>query len=215
MSKHLAPSGSLRRPHKPRERKKRFLIFCEGRETEPSYLSGLIKFLRSPLIEIEIGDQQGDPKGLVELAKARRNEARKSAKHAKDDSLLFDEVWCVFDVDEHTRLLDAIQQARALSIKLAISNPCFELWLLIHFQDQWAYIERGQARSAVKKCMPGYDKTVDYSLIAGRGAAALDRAEKMEARGVSAGEKHVNPSSGMWHLVTDLCEDAKFATKGL
>ena len=41
-----------------------------------------------------------------------------------------------FDVDEHPGISDAKQMARASGIKLAISNPCFELWLLLHFREQ-------------------------------------------------------------------------------
>jgi hypothetical protein len=204
----MAPSGPVKRPYRPKERKKRFLLYCEGLETEPSYFRGLMRFLRSTLVEIEIGEGQRDPKGLVELAKARREDARRAAKKEKDVSLLYDEVWCVFDVDRHTRLPDAIQQAAALSIDLAISNPCFELWLLIHFQEQWAYIDCDRAQSAVRKYMSGYEKVVDYSLISGRGAAAINRAVTMERRAMDAGDKIGNPTTAMWRLVSELCKHA-------
>ncbi len=172
-------------------------------------------FLRSQLIDIEIGEEQKDPKGLVELAKAQRDHARRAAKREKDDSLLYDEVWCVFDVDRHTRLPDAIQQASAVSIDLAISNPCFELWLLIHFRDQWAYIDGDHAQSAVREYMPGYDKTVDYSQIAGKGAAAIGRAAVMERRAIEGGNKIGNPTTAMWRLVSELCKHANFSTDDL
>lgn len=205
MRKGMQPSGPVKRPYRPRERKRRFLLYCEGRETEPSYFKGLMNFLRSSLIEIEIGEQQKDPKGLVELAKAHREEARRAARREKDESLLYDEVWCVFDVDEHARLNDAIQQASALSIDLAISNPRFELWLLIHFRDQWAYIEGANVQSAVRKLIPGYDKRVDYSLISGKGAAAIKRAATMERRAKENGDSDGNPTTGVWRLVSELC----------
>ena len=211
----MAPSGPVKRPYRPKERKKRFLLYCEGIETEPSYFRGLMHFLRSSLVEIEIGEEQKDPKGLVELAKARRDDARRVAKKEKDISLLYDEVWCVFDVDRHTRLPDAIQQATALSIDLAISNPCFELWLLIHFQDQWAYIGGDHAHSAVRKHMPGYEKTVDYSLISGKGAAAIGRAVVMERRAKDAGDRIGNPTTAMWRLVSELCKHASFSASNL
>jgi hypothetical protein len=50
-----------------------------------------------------------------------------------------DEVWCVFDVDEHPKLAEARDQANANGIQLAVSNPCFELWLLLHFQEHRAH----------------------------------------------------------------------------
>lgn len=41
----------------------------------------------------------------------------------------------------HPGLTDAIEQARQNGIWLAISNPCFELWLVLHFQDQSAWLD--------------------------------------------------------------------------
>lgn len=160
-------------------------------------------------MEIKIGDRRGDPKGLVELAKAERDKAAVSARRERDDSLLYDEVWCVFDVDQHTRLREAIQQADACEIKLAVSNPCFELWILIHFRDQWAYVSGGEAQSAVRGHIRGYGKTVDFSLLAGKGTAAIQRAQKMDVRADQNGDKVGNPSTGVWRLVSELCQHAK------
>jgi RloB-like protein len=93
--KDLAPSRAKKRPYNRKERRKRFLLFCEGEVTEPDYFKDLARFLRSSLIEVEIADEQRkDPKKLVELAKARRDLAKRQASRAKDDSLLYDEVWC-------------------------------------------------------------------------------------------------------------------------
>ncbi len=35
----------------------------------------------------------------------------------------------------HPKLLDAVELAQARNIRLAISNPCFELWLILHHRD--------------------------------------------------------------------------------
>jgi RloB-like protein len=211
----MAPSGPVRRPYRPKERKRRFLIYCEGEKTEPSYFDGLARFLRSPLIHIEIGEQQADPKGLVELAIAHREQAKKAARKQADDNLLFNEVWCVFDVDQHARLPDAIQKAAASSIDLAVSNPCFELWLLIHFREQWAYITGSAAQSAVRRFIRGYGKIVDYSLLVGKGDVAISRAQKLALRAEEADDKIGNPSTGVWRLVSELCRHARFPTEKL
>jgi hypothetical protein len=211
----MARSGPVRRPYRPRERKKRFLLCCEGEETEPTYFRGLRHFLRSQLIDLEIPRQQGDPKGLVELAKAKRDEAERIAKAEGDDSLLYDEVWCVFDVDTHARLRPAIQQAIANSISLAVSNPCFELWLLVHFKKQWGYITCADATSGVKDYISRYDKKVDYSWLVGKGAAALSRAEAMERNARRNRNKLANPTTGVWRLVAELCKHANFPSSDL
>lgn len=211
----MARSGPVKRPYRPKERKRRFLLYCEGEKTEPSYFDGLVRFLRSSLIQIVIGDKQADPKGLVELAMAHRERARKAASRQRDDSLLFNEVWCVFDVDQHTRLPGAIQKAAAASIDLAISNPCFELWILIHFREQWAFITGADAQAAVRRFIRGYGKTVDYSRLEGKGDVAISRAQKMALRAEEAGDKIGNPSTGVWRLVSTLCRHAGFPVENL
>lgn len=215
MRKGLVPHGPVKRPYRPKERKRRFLLYCEGEKTEPSYFGGVVRYLRSPLIQLEIGDRRADPRGLVDLAIAHRAQARTDARRQRDDSLLFDEVWCIFDVDQHTRLPDAVQKAFAASIDLAVSNPCFELWLLIHFREQWAFITGAAAQSAVRQFMPGYSKTVDYSLLVGKGELAISRAQKMALRAEEAGDKIGNPSTGVWRLVSELCQHAGFPLQEL
>ena len=34
-----------------------------------------------------------------------------------------------------------VASAGANGIRLAISNPCFELWLILHFQDHTAWLD--------------------------------------------------------------------------
>lgn len=81
---------------------------------------------------------------LVRQAIDDRTEDLKDA--AKDRGKEYDEYWCVFDVDEHPKLLDAIALAAANGIKVALSSPCLELWFLIHFVDQFGHIERDAAQ---------------------------------------------------------------------
>jgi hypothetical protein len=71
-------------------------------------------------------------------------------------------VWCVFDCDEHARLKPAIDQATALELSLAVSNPCFDLWFLLHFQDQRAAMIPKKAWDAVRVHAPRYVKHMDF-----------------------------------------------------
>ncbi len=124
-----------RRPH--RQPKPRFLIVCEGIVTEPRYFKD-VRHIERSLIDLQI-EPGGTPKTLVERAVERKREADGNARKLKDDNQKYDEVWCVFDIDEHPLIPEAKDQASANGIELAISNPCFELWALLHFQDQRAY----------------------------------------------------------------------------
>jgi RloB-like protein len=70
-----------------------------------------------------------------------------------------DELWAVFDVDhqatgQHLRdFTEAVQVARTRGIRLAGSNPCFELWLLLHLTENVTGIPSSvEDRDAARAC---------------------------------------------------------------
>jgi|ERR1022692_2479531 hypothetical protein len=83
---------------------------------------------------------------------------------AIDEEAEIDEFWCVFDVEwprNHPGLHEAIEQAQQNRIQLAVSNPCFELWLILHFQDQGAWLDNNGARRLRRKLDGSNDKGID------------------------------------------------------
>jgi hypothetical protein len=182
----------------------RILIVCEGTATEPTYLAALIREFRATSAEVVIDDKGGVPKTLVERAVTEKRSAEAASRREKDPYLRYEEVWCVYDVDEHPNLNDARQQADANGIRLAISNPSFELWLLLHFQEQQAYIERAAAHRCCSTHMPGYVKRAEFRRLAPHVQLAEQRALALEARNESAGQPGANPSTGVVHLSTRL-----------
>lgn len=114
---------------------RRILIVCEGAKTEPNYFAAVKKNLRSSTLAIEIcGEECGsDPVSVVGFAKQRRAEAKRGAKKSLEAA--FDEVWCVIDVDQHPNLNQAIGEALGAGLRVALSNPCFEYWLLLHHRN--------------------------------------------------------------------------------
>lgn len=194
---------SLRRRRPSREPKPRFLLVCEGTRTEPSYLNGMRHLWRS-LIELEISPG-GTPKTLVERAVNLKREAEREAK--KDTNAQYDEVWCVFDIDEHPFVREAKQQAEANDIKVAISNPCFELWILLHFQDQRAYIERDCVQHLCHRHLPKYEKkTVPCERLLPLYDDAVDRARKLDDWQIEQGRAEGNPSTGVYRLMKRIAE---------
>jgi hypothetical protein len=178
----------------------RILLICEGAVTEPGYFNALRTELRNPLVEIEIEGRGEGPKSLVERAVLRKKESDRSARKEGKDSQVYDEIWCVFDVDEHAKLADARQQARDNGIELAVSNPCFELWALLHFQSQTAYLERQAARSRLKAHLPGYDKDLPFARLRTGYREAVQRATHLEGRCEERGCPGDNPSTGVHRL---------------
>jgi hypothetical protein len=180
----------------------RILIVCEGKVTEPTYFNDLKRLEQNRLIEVMILPGAGVPKTAVESAAEEKKAAEKRAKKESDVFAKYDHVWCVFDVDSHPNLQDAIQQARANNIELAISNPCFEIWILLHFQDQRAHIERGALREAVRIHIPGYEKVAPFDVLWPKYEEGCNRAIALERWQVDQGRPSVNPNTGV-HKLTE------------
>jgi RloB-like protein len=182
-----------------RQPRPRFLIACEGTVTEPHYFSEIRRLLRS-IVELQI-IPGGTPKTIVKSAAARKKEAEVAARRRRDENLRFDEVWCVFDVDMHPLLPEARQQANDNGIHVALSNPCFELWMLLHFQDQHAHIERGAVQHLCRQHIPGYRKTPPCEELAEYYGRALARAVELDRWHQTRGTEGANPSTGVYRLL--------------
>ena len=182
------------------------LVCCEGGVTEPSYFNGLKREGHNRLLDIEVRPAGPNPKTLVDYAVEKKQEAERKARREKDDNLKYDEVWCVFDVDLHEHIPEAKQKAGANKVELAISNPCFELWLLLHFQDQRAHTERHHVQSACRGHMPGYDKEVPFELVFPHYREAVERAAELEHWQETRGCAGENPSTGVHRLTERIME---------
>jgi RloB-like protein len=176
-------------------------------ETEEGYLLFWRRRFRR-LALVEIHEFTGTPMSLVEKAVELKAEEEREAKRGRGAA--HDEVWCIFDVDVHPRLHEAIALASRKEINLAITNPCFELWFLLHFVDQRAYIERHPAQKAAKAVL-GCDKQLTSSAL----ERMADNFEIAKARARSLDDKHHkdatpapgNPSSGVWRLVDSIADE--------
>ena len=74
-------------------------------------------------------------------------------------------MYCVFDRDSHPQFDEASKTARDRGFKLARSWPCFEFWLLLHFEYVRApYARKGKASPCdacirdLRKHLPNYSK---------------------------------------------------------
>jgi len=199
-------SNARNRPRRPgrrppfRDVKPRILIVSEGEVTEPEYFKGFIKACRNPRVEIVIAPEQGVPKSCVSVAKERKQKAEADARREKDDNLAYDSVWCVFDVDEHPQVGEAKKMAQDNDIRLAVSNPCIELWLLLHFRDNPGMKSRHQIKEMLTYHVPGYNKHVNYETYAAGYSLAAVRAERMDQAAENAGESGRNPTTGVYQL---------------
>lgn len=190
-----------RKPHL--DPKPVILVVCEGEVTEPQYLRGFRHAFQNPRVQVVVSTQHGVPKTVVEIAKELKEQAENAAKREDDENALLDSVWAVFDVDDHPKINDAVQQANANGIHLAISNPAIELWLLLHFTDFAAGRHRAFVRGELRKFITGYNKGVDFVKHYSKGYAdAVSRAKRLDetARTLGNGNHQQNPSTGFYRL---------------
>lgn len=187
-----------------RDPKRRILIVCEGELTEPGYFRALQHALRNRRVHVEVARDHGVPMTIVDLAARLRDQAKEEARRQRDENLLWDEVWGVFDVDEHPHIEAACRFAERNGILIAVSNPCFELWALLHFQDQRAHIERHRVRAALQQFMPGYDKDLDFVRMHPGYDAAVRRAVELAREAAHHGAPARNPTTGVVRLTESI-----------
>lgn len=180
------------------------LVFTEGERTETLYVQHWHRRYRDNII-VSIDDFHGGPLQLVREASRQRRIDLKEARRGRGDE--FDQYWCVFDVDEHPNIPEAVQLALDNEINLAISNPCIELWFVLHFEAQTGAIHRHtvQRRSrGLLKCDKMLTSTALENL-AERYEAALERARALDRKHEGDGSPpRSNPSSEVWRLVEEI-----------
>lgn len=185
----------------------RVLIACEGSATEPIYFDSLCRDLGLAGDEVEIlGDESGShPLSVVTCAQRR---VKRLMRTLELDTSPYDSVWCVFDCDQHPRVKDAIGRAASLGFKVAFSNPCFELWFLLHFAYSSAELSGREVRMRLAKFIPGYGKSQDvYDLLVPHQETARTHAERLRAYHKRAGDPlDRNPSTTVDRLVHELIE---------
>lgn len=123
---------------KTEDPKKVIIISCEGKVTEPGYFNTIKSKLSehiSSLIEIEIVQKKGnesDPKSVL-------NNLEVHCQSKYDYKNDHDVLWIVCDrekVDIRKRHLEKIiPECHSKGYKLALTNPLFEFWVLMHVVD--------------------------------------------------------------------------------
>ncbi|MFT3782312.1 MAG: RloB family protein [Nibricoccus sp.] len=140
-----------------------FFVATEDRYAAAQYLG----FLREARVHIvvlptEEGMASAASHVVARLA-AKHTEAKKECEILEDD-----EFWILVDTDHQineahkSSFVAALNDARGRGFKIAVSNPCFELWLLLHHES----VERNRplngysaVEDRLRAKLGGYNKT--------------------------------------------------------
>lgn len=196
----LRRGEGLRRRGPSRDPLPLMLVVCEGSVTERQYINAFRLAHGASTVRIRVEAPGGDPRALVQRAIELRDQAAERAVRERDENIAFDEVWCVFDVDQHARLQEARGIAEEAGIQLAVSNPCFELWLILHFSDHGAHLSPRRATELLKRHLAGYEKHIRFEGLSPGYEDAVRRAEALDQRHAAAGTDGGNPSTGVYRL---------------
>ena len=178
MASKREPSPSLRM-------RKIALVICEG-ETEVCYINLLKSWYKSPIRIISHIEGTKITTSLVE----KRTKELKISQWDKVHTFL------MYDMD-----VQAInEKLRKCKAEMLLSNPCFEIWLLLHAKDQKAAIETDALIKELKKSAPvwkNYSKSAftdtQKSFLNDNTDVAVSRAKKLH--------EFQNPSTGIYKLI--------------
>lgn len=144
----------FRRPLGERRYRKLFLVAVEGSKTEPQYFALLNVGNAVVRVECIPGDESTSPPQVL----ARLKERIKKSALSKTD-----EAWLVVDKDDWTddQLVPLFEWSKQSDRHgFALSNPKFEYWLLLHFEDATIASSR-QCSEKLERHLPNYDKAIE------------------------------------------------------
>jgi len=164
------------RKTKNRDLRKRILIICEGKRTEPLYFNGIKRDTRSTGLEIEIlGRSKNSGLELVKHAVKLKETAEKENNE-------YDSVWIVLDKDTYSKLAETFSEAGKNNINIAFSSVSFEIWYLLHYvytTKPWKNCS--ELERELKKHISDYDKSKSdiYLILQDRTSAAVANAVRL------------------------------------
>jgi hypothetical protein len=211
--KHRQAARELLRRKAQRQPADRLLIVCEGSKTEPLYLGEIRQQLRLPSANVQVQPAAygTEPLRIVEYAERLFTDGQRGLGiHARS----FDRVVVVFDRDEHHTYHAALLRVAALNGRLendervkvpfeaVVSVPCFELWLVLHFEDVFAPLHRDEALVRLRAHVAGYaeGQGSHWAVTRERLDVATARANALVAAGHTANDG-TQPCTNMHELV--------------
>ncbi|MFL6115824.1 MAG: RloB family protein [Catenulispora sp.] len=182
----------LRRKVEIRESSYSILITTNGKSTEVAYLEELRK--------VSLVSQRIARYKVKFFGKAPGDLLRVSL--AELHRLGYDHLYAVTDLDEFgdAVVAAAVSDFAARRARLVVCNPCFEAWLVLHFEDCRAHLHSAaEAKERLRRHVADYDKArLDFSKFADRVEVAAQYARRVE------NAVGTNPSSTMWMIIDGL-----------
>ncbi len=123
-----------------------------------------------------------------------------------------DQIWAVFDRDEHERYDEAVRLCEENGVRIARSNPCFEVWLILHERDYHRPDDRKEVQNELRRLRPEFSakgaKIPNCDEMVERLLEAEKRGRELCLRREEEGEPHGRPSTTVGELTKAIREMA-------
>lgn len=132
-----------------REYRELFIIATEGDKTEPAYLQLFLDSTKT--IRILASRHDSAPKKVLKRAETFLQKEKPRRPYS---------VWLVLDRDTwQEEVLNFVSgQCRRRGFGLAVSNPCFEYWLLLHFENGNGVSSKTHCTERLVRHLPNFAK---------------------------------------------------------
>lgn len=133
------------------KKKKKILIALEDKKSQRFYIETLVKD-KNINVQLIVAKHIGtNPKKVLEALNDH------IATNPKEK---YESKWIFIDKDSWTsdEFQGTIQSALSQNVHVIYSNESYELWLLLHFCDQTAPINRNDLKHQLKRYISDYDK---------------------------------------------------------
>jgi hypothetical protein len=170
------------------------LIICEG-DSEEIYFNNYNRRewncirIRTPKSSFT------DPINLVEFAKRQKQRLNPET------------TWCVFDIESKPQnVIDRTIKTAGKGIFIIPSNPCFELWFLLHFQMVTNSLNVHDTIQMLLNHIPYYKKGNDiFKLIEDKTHIAITNSRRLklnhQSDGLNIYDIRCNPSSQIYQII--------------
>lgn len=161
------------------------LVICEG-ETEVGYINLLKMWYRSPIRIVSHIEGTKITPALVE----------KRTKELQISHLDKVNTFLMYDMDVRT-INEKLQKCKA---QMLLSNPCFEIWLLLHSKDQKAAINSDSLIKELKKSANVW-KNYSKAAFTETQKAFLNNNTDVAVKRAKRLCEFQNPSTGIYKLI--------------
>lgn len=169
------------------------VIAAEGRDTENIYFESMKVSLCASDVHVEVLHRDSNESSPEHVYKQIRNFIIEY--NIEDD----DQLWIVIDKDKwKDKMLSSVAQycVQKNNLNFCVSNPCFELWLLLHIEDvalyskeQWKELEKNRKVNSqdtwLKKRMKDltehyHESDYDAAALLSNIKTAIERAKSLD-----------------------------------